>query len=131
MKRRYVYLITLLAGLLLTLILAACMGVFAKTKPQELFHVISDAFFVSGVVIAGLGGLFVGSNGGAFDMIGYGVRLLFDVLRKDPTKRKYKDFYAYRLSRQGHKKGFWHLVIVGLLLLAVAALFLVLYFNAV
>ena len=62
MKRRYVYLITLLAGLLLTLILAACMGVFAKTKPQELFHVISDAFFVSGVVLAGLGGLFVGAK---------------------------------------------------------------------
>ena len=40
----------------------------------------------------GVGLIVVASRGGAFDMLGYAIRMMIDVFKRDVKDRKYKDF---------------------------------------
>ena len=87
------------------------------------------AFFASGVIIACVGLLVVATEGGAFDMLAYAVVLIFDGLRKDVTKRKYKDFYEYKQAKKEKKRSFAYLLIVGLIFIVISLVFLIPYYN--
>lgn len=116
---------TLICGAIAVAILAA-KGSFVKTG-QALMGDLSDAFFVPGVVTAGVGALIFATNGGAFDMLAFGVKKLFDLFKRDMTKVKYRTFYDYRQAQKEKKRSFASLLIVGLAFVAAAAVFLILY----
>lgn len=123
------YAIALAVGLLIALVVLLAKSVFTQTEATAVMRIMSDAFFLSGVILTAAGLLLFVSAGGAFDMIAYGFRMLFVILRRDLSKRKYKDYYEYRQARQGKKRSIAYLLIVGLFLLALAALFLILFYQ--
>ena len=130
MKKKILsYSITSAVGLILALIIMSAKGIFSQTEAVEVFHILCDSFFVSGVCMACIGLLVVATNGGVFDMLAYAVILIFDGLRKDVTKRKYKDFYEYRQAKKERKRSTAFLLIIGVALIAISLCFLLAYYK--
>lgn len=119
-------LITLLVGLVIAGLIAWSKDVFSQPAIINVYHILSDSFFVSGVVITGVGLLVFSSNEGTFDMLVYGMRSFFDLFRRNSVKR-YASFYDYRTSRQANKFSFAFMLFSGLILLAVAIVMYLLY----
>lgn len=126
MKKFKKYLITILIGFLIVLLIVLSKDIFAQTAPQIIFHILSDAFLVAGVVITAAGLLVFSSNGGTFDMLIYGLNSFADMFRKK-SKKKYDTFYDYRISKADKKLKFGFMVISGLFFLAVAVVMYLIY----
>jgi hypothetical protein len=105
---------------------AASKEVFKETEAKVIFHILSDSFFAVGVVITGFGLLVVASNGGAFDMLSYGVSTFFSFFRRSKA-RKYADFYEYRVAKEKNKHNFGFLLIAGLVIIVIAIIMYVFY----
>ena len=129
MKNLLRYAITSLLGLLIAFLIAYFKGVFMQTEAKEVMRILSDAAFVPGVIIEGVGLLVLVSAGGVFDMLAYGVRSLFVVFLRNPANRKYKDYYEYRQAQKGKKRSFAYLAIVGGVFILIAIIFLVLFYS--
>ncbi len=129
MKRKLLaYGISLLIGAAMALIIMGVRGIFTETEPREVMRLLSDAFFVPGVLLAGVGLLVFATNGGVFDMLAYSVLLFFNLFRKNVQDRKYRDFYEYREAKKGRKrKSLAFLLVVGLFYILLAAIFLIVY----
>ena len=110
----------------------ACLLMFTRgvttAKGSDLFLVLCDAFFVPGGIMAGFGLLVVASNGGAFDMIAYGIMSLFALFYRNPAKRKYHTFYDYRVHKEENKATYSHFLISGLIFVAISLVFLILFY---
>ncbi|MFA6627972.1 MAG: DUF3899 domain-containing protein [Bacilli bacterium] len=130
MKNVIRYLITTSVGLVIVLIIVLSKHIFSLDDAIEIYQVLTDAFFVAGVLITGYGLLVVSSNGGTFDMLVYGVGRFFDLFRNDMMKVKHKTFYDYRMAKLDRQQGFGFLIIVGLVFLGISGLFLWLYYQA-
>lgn len=116
-------------GALIALITMSVQGIFSGPPLYEVLRILSDSFFIAGVLLACSGLILVASNGGAFDMLGYAFILIFDLFRRDISTRKYKNFYEYRKSKEGKKRSTLYLLIVGLAYVAVSACFLGAYYG--
>jgi hypothetical protein len=119
-------LITLVIGLVFVFMVAASKEVFKETEAKVIFHILSDSFFAVGVVITGFGLLVVASNGGAFDMLSYGVSTFFSFFRRSKA-RKYADFYEYRVAKEKNKHNFGFLLIAGSIIIVIAIIMYVFY----
>lgn len=119
-------LITLVIGLVFVFMVAASKEVFKETEAKVIFHILSDSFFAVGVVITGFGLLVVASNGGAFDMLSYGVSTFFSFFRRSKA-RKYADFYEYRVAKEKNKHNFGFLLIAGSVIIVIAIIMYVFY----
>lgn len=128
-KKLLVYGISAFVGVAIVVISICAKQIWAQPSTVEVMRILSDSCFLSGILLAGLGLLIVASNGGAFDMLAYAVRVFFLRFKRDINKRKYKDFYEYREEKKGEKRSMAFLLIVGLVFIALAILFLVLYYN--
>ena len=122
------YGITELIGALIALAIMLSKNVFGQDNPVDVMHILSDAFFVPGILLCCVGLLVFVTNGGVFDMLAYGVILIRDGLRRDVSKRTYKTFYDYKQSRKDKKRGMAFLLIVGLVYVAVSVGFLIPYY---
>lgn len=122
------YLITALVGLSIVCVIVLSKKMFSQTSVKTIMQIWSDAFFAAGVFLV-CGGLIVfASNGGVFDMMGYSITLLFSIFRSSKVERKYKTYYDYRESRREKKRGYGYILIVGAVFVAIAAVFLWLYY---
>lgn len=122
------YLITSVTMAIITILLAWWFGGFDAGETQDLLHYWCDAFCVPGILGVCFGLLVVASNGGMFDMLVYGVRKLFLLMKRDPVDRKYGTYYEYRESRKEKKRHFEFLLIVGGAYLLVGIALLVAYY---
>lgn len=129
LKKLLPYAITTVIGIAFSLIIICVKQIWAQTDIQVVMQILSDAFFVPGVVLAGVGLIIVASHGGAFDMLGYAIRNLFELLRRDYKNRKYKDFYEYRQAKKGEKRSVAFMLIVGVAFIVISAIFLIVYYN--
>ncbi|MGN1039806.1 MAG: DUF3899 domain-containing protein [Candidatus Fimimonas sp.] len=129
MKKIWKYLITALVGLVVALLILFYKDTFNKTAVLPVLADLSDAFFVPGVLLLGVGTLLFASNGGAFDMLAFGIMKLFDLFKRDLTKVKYRTFYDYRQAQKEKKRSFSYLLIVGAAMVVVAAVFLIVHYN--
>ena len=118
--------ITLLVEAALTTAIAFSKDVTEQKALVDVFHILCDAFFVSGTVTLCAGLLVLSSNEGTFDMLVYGVKTFMDCFRKERTM-KYDTFYDYRVSREEKKLPYGFLLICGLIFLAVAFVMYFLY----
>lgn len=125
MKASLKYGITLAVDAAIALLIMWSKDLFSQTDPQTVFHILCDAFFVTGTVTTSAGLLVFSSNEGTFDMLVYGVKSFMDMFRKHSVK-KYDTFYDYRMSRQEKKLSFGFLVICGVLFLVLS--FVMYYF---
>lgn len=128
-KKLLTYGISALVGVVIFIIIICVKQVWAQSETREVMRILSDACLVSGVILGGVGLLVVASNGGAFDMLAYAVRVFFLRFKRDMNNRKYKDFYEYREAKKKEKRSTAYLLIVGLAFVALAVLFLILYYN--
>ena len=107
------YLITIGVGLLITLLVANSKDVFTQTELSKTFHILTDSFCVSAVLITGMGALVFVSNEGAFDGIVYAVTSFIDIFKKE-KKNKYHTYYDYKESKGDRNHSFGFMLIVGL-----------------
>ena len=127
MKTFKKYLLTLLIGFVGVALILWSKDIFSQTEAVKIFHILTDAFFVVGVVMTSVGLLVFSSNEGTFDMLVYGTRVFLDMFRK-VKKNQFETFYDYRVSRESQKMPFGFIVICGLFFLAVS--FVMLYFYS-
>lgn len=128
MKRYLRYIITLLIGLACAFLICVFKGIFSSTSPNDVFHILTDAFFVPGVILICFGVLIIATNGGTFDMLSYGVIMFISLFNKG-TERKYKTFYDYKEAKKDRKGGFGYLLIDGCILTAISMIFLLMWFK--
>ncbi len=128
MKELKKYGITLLTGLVMTGLILWGKDFFNQTDAKMIFHILSDAFFVPGVVITGIGLLVFSANEGSFDMLAYGIDAFADFFRKQ-SRKKAPTYYDYKVMRADKKVRFGFLLISGLIFLAVAGVMYLLYRN--
>ena len=122
LKRLLPYAICLLLGTIIA------VGIVCGNKIWELgslekIRLLSDAFLVPGVCLAGIGLLVLVSRGGVFDMLSFAIIRLFDLFRKDCRNPKYKDFYEYRQAKKGNKRPIAFMLIVGVGFLLMSIVF--------
>lgn len=127
MKNSLKFIIPTAIGLIAAVLIMFSKDVLGQETSKQVFSILSDAFFVPGVCLAGVGAIVWASSGGVFDMLAYGVICFFDTFRKDITKRKYKDFYEYRQAKKGEGRNLWFLLVVGLAFIAIAVVMLLVY----
>ncbi|NLB48692.1 MAG: DUF3899 domain-containing protein, partial [Erysipelotrichia bacterium] len=95
----------------------------------KIHFILTNGASIVGVLATGFGLLIMAANGGAFEMIAYGVRRFFSLFQKDVNKVKFKTFYDYHVYNASKpKQPFMFLVVVGLVFLALATLFYLIYF---
>ena len=140
-ERRWLrYVITASVFAVMTLLIAWVRGAFTVVDSQTLIDYgvtelqyrmqqWSDSFSIVGILGICFGLLVMVSNGGAFDMLAYGMRRFFALFRKDPLDRKYGGYYEYTQAKRAKKRSFWYLVIVGGGYLLVGVIFLILYYK--
>ncbi len=129
MRKFLKYLITFVVCGVIALLVCLGKQTFGKTGLNSIYGDLSDAFFIPGILSLCLGALVFATNGGAFDMLGFGVKKLFDLFKKDLTKVKYRTFYDYHKAQQEKKRSFAYLLIVGALFVAAAVVFFALYMS--
>ena len=118
----------------MAVLLAYSRGLSADLPFSENCRYLSDGFFVTGMVLFGVGGLLWAATTGFFDMLTYSARFGLHVLIGffAPGLRKPRQgFYDYKLERQAaRKKGrAWPLLAAGAAMIAAAGAFLVLYYR--
>ena len=104
LKKAAPYLISSAVGIIIFIIIICTKKVWDADGVADTMRILSDAFFVPGVLLAGFGLIIVATNGGVFDMLVYSVIRVFDLLKRDPRNTKYKDLYEYREARKGRKR---------------------------
>ena len=120
------YLIAITCGLLLTCWVLYIKDIFAQTELTMIFHILTDAFFVPGILIVCAGGLVFVSNEGAFDGVTFAMTSFFDVFRKK-KKNKFTTYYDYKQSKGDRDRSFGFLLITGSVFLAISGIMLLLY----
>ncbi len=88
---------------------------------------LCDGFFVTGILMGGVGAMVWVSTTGFFDILAYGFKNLA-VLIPYRHHRKYKHFYEYKAEQSAKRsKPQFFLLIIGLILIAIAAILLNIY----
>ena len=129
LKKALPYIIASVIGIIVFVIIICVKQIWNAENTRVVMQILSDACFVPGVLLAGIGLIIFASNGGAFDMLGYAVIKIVDLFRKDCRNKKYKDFYEYRQSKKGKKRSMVFMLIVGLAFIALAVIFLIVYYQ--
>ena len=106
------YTVTALFAVAVAITVFGLLGGFTKTSAQDMFVSISDAFFIVGVIVAGVGGLLFASGQGAFDMLGYNMSHL-----RNPTSKE--SFYNYKERKDKNRAEFKHILLVGVCFLVI------------
>ena len=131
LKRALPYIITSIVGIIIFIIIICSKKIWNEDETYAVMHILSDACFVPGVLLAGVGLIIFASNGGVFDMLGYAVIRIFDMLKRDPRNKKYKDFYEYREAKKDRKRGMAFMLIVGAVFILLAVIFLIVYYQTI
>ncbi len=128
-KKALPYIITGIIGVAIFITIICTKQIWNEQTTKAVMQVLSDACFVPGVLLAGVGLIIFASNGGAFDMLAYAAIKFIDLFRKDCKNPKYKDFYEYREAKKGRKRGMAFMLIVGAVFIALAVIFLIVYYQ--
>ena len=105
-------------------------GIFGQTEPSQVFRVLSDSFLVPGVVFSGIAGLSWASSKGAYDALRYTFyNFGLHTIWVTKPKKHFATLYEYKTEKdEKGRRWFPHMLYVGLAGIAVAGIFLVLYF---
>lgn len=115
--------ITFAVGVAFAIVVWAVGGLFKVTSYVALMGKISDGLFVSGVLLAGSGGLIASFNEGIFDGLAYGMHGLFGFRNIKKTARRKKKAITITKTQTRKQKPVGHLVFVGLSFVFVGVVF--------
>ncbi len=128
MKKLTRYLITMLVGLAIVFAIILSKDIFSQNQKVDIFHILCDAFFASGVFLTCAGLLVFSTNEGTFDMLTYGLQSFADLFRKQKL-RKYDTFYDYRQSKADRNLPFTFLIVCGVFYIAISLVMLYFYYQ--
>lgn len=111
-KEQKRYIITAAAGLAAAVVIAIGRNLFGETGDSEKLLVISDAFFLPGMLFICIGILILCANAGTFDGLGYALKSLRDVMSRERMEHR-EDFYMYRTRMAEKKTKCGHFLLVG------------------
>lgn len=103
---------------------------FQLQTNMEKYRILCDAFTIPGLVLVMVGALMAVSNEGALYGLGYVVSYAVKILV--PGKRhEHERYYEYvqRKKEQGQVKGYGFLFVVGGISLAIAIVFMILFYR--
>lgn len=123
------YVVTTGIGIGIFLLITFTQGGFTEPDPAVRWRILCDALFVPGVLLAAFGLLLFAAGGGAFDMLKFSMLKLFSVVMPKKKREELpKTFFDFKMEREAREKvRTGHLMIVGSVFLALAALALVMY----
>ena len=78
----------------------------------EYFYIISDALFVPGIIVGGVGVLVLISGEGTFDLLAYGVGILLKAFSKKKDHESFIDYKQRKEAERGNVK-VWFIAVVG------------------
>lgn len=113
-------------GTVCALALSWGRGLFSAADTRDVLRILCDGFFVVGGLLLAWGGIAWSSNSGAFDGLGWSVRTLIWRIRPDYDDVK-QSFSEYREQREKKARSPRHILLSGLILMAVAAVLLIVY----
>lgn len=124
------YLATFIIGALIALVVVSARGIFQETDVARIYRLLCDGCFLSAALLIGIGLMTLVSGEGLFDIMGFAMVCLVSVVRIKDSDEKRRTFLDYKKARSERRHGtMWYLVFVGLLYLAAAFAFDML-FNA-
>ena len=88
--------ITAVIGLLVAFSIMWSRGLFTAPNRLERCRIMSDGFFVAGIMLASVGFLIFVSQKGAFDAIRFSVGSFFSFLRNKETRDRYISYAEYK-----------------------------------
>ena len=119
-----------------TAILAVCSllimvskDLFIQTNLKEIYKILTDSFFVPGVVAVFFVLLIVASNEGTFYIFSYGMKSFLNLFKKDRSKMHYKTYYDYKEAMKDEKKPYGFILIVGLVFFAISMVFMAIWLK--
>lgn len=110
-------------GLAIGLIVSFTRKLYWLDDAVSVLEALSDCFVAPGLLLILFGLLVICTNGGTFDMLGFGIRKAFSVFKRSPSERDRETFYEYRARKQENKRSFGYLFVVGGIFTAVGFLF--------
>jgi hypothetical protein len=118
----------IIAAVLILVISAFSRGLFSAADGEELFKDLSDCFFITGIILSGVGAISWAGTEGTFDMISYGCKTFFGLFSASYAKKLPKSFYDYKQERVTmNKPWLMQTLVVGLTVLAIGLLLLIPY----
>lgn len=122
------YSVTFGTGLIVAILYCIIKGAFKAEEGVDRLRIICDGVTIPGVLMLCVGLLTYVNKEGFFDGLGYSFKKMRVVRRNyriedDSTK----SYYDYKKSVEKNRKTYWHLVIVGLVFLAAAAILAVIH----
>lgn len=123
------YAITTAIALAVGVLIALSRGIFQEDELDMIITIVSDAFFIPGVLLICVGLIVYVSNEGLFLSISYGFKAIGRTItaKKDEKlmEEKYHEYYARQMEKKTKCK---HFIIVGLAFVVVSLVFVGVYF---
>lgn len=123
------YVITAAIGLAVAVLIALSRGIFSAEEIDAIITIVSDAFFIPGVLLLCIGLILYASNEGLFLGVAYGFKVIGRTItaKKDEklVNEEYHEYYA-RMSQK--KVKIKHFLLIGTIFVAVSIVFVVVYF---
>ena len=124
------YVITTVVALGFSVLLMLTRGIFQEKEIDMIITIISDAFFIPGVLLLCVGLIVYASNEGLFLSISYGFKTIGRTITAKKDERlmdeKYHEYYARQIQKKTKCK---HFLIVGVAFIVISLLFVVIYFS--
>lgn len=126
------FFIALAAGAALALVIALLRGMGGSHTLRQNAGILSDGFFVSGIMLSGVGGLMaISGKTDFFDMFSYGFKSLLVMFTPFKKPENHPRFYEYKMQRrEKRKEPRMFLLYAGLTLIAAAVVCLIVYSAA-
>ncbi len=123
--------IVFVIGLLISSIVAFSADIFSQTN-SEVMKILSNAFFLPGVILTGLGALIFVSNLGFFNIFDFSFKQLASTFGKKEKRKefrdKYPDYFTYYNEKRKEQAQFTFILFPGIIFLLLSVLFTVLFF---
>ena len=124
------YVITTAVAFAVGVLIALSRGIFQEDEIDMVITIISDSFFIPGVLLICVGLIVYASNEGLFLAISYGFKVIGRTFtaKKDETliNEKYHEYYARQIQKKAKCK---HFLIIGAAFVVISLLFVVVYFS--
>lgn len=131
-RRGLTWLVTTAIGLAMAAAVLLARGGFDQPDGAAMMSALCDACFTPGVFLTGIGVLVLVANDGFFDILSYGAHsllVLFSALR---TPEKHEKYYDFKVRRAELRKRPSRIILwVGLIFMAAATVFMLVYFSIV
>ena len=123
------YTIAAAIGLGVSILIALSRGVFQEEAIDMVITIISDAFFIPGVLLICVGLIVYASNEGLFLALSYGFKVIgrtFTAKKEEKLMdEKYHEYYARQIEKKTKCK---HFLIVGAVFVVISLIFVGVYF---